>query len=84
MSQKVGCYLDDYVLDGGGGLLGQRAARRHDQLYGVADDDGVVHQVPVVSVLQDRALDKLAVAMAIPGIRILRCTTKSSLTTCSA
>ena len=51
------------------------AARGHDQLDCVADDDGVVLDVSILPMLQHRALDKLAVAMAVASIGVLPCAT---------
>jgi hypothetical protein len=44
----------------------------HHQLDGVLDDDGVVQQEAPVVVLQNVALHKLAVAVAVASVRVLQ------------
>ena len=52
-------------------IAGQGTPRGDDQLNGVADDDGVVYQVPVGRVLQHGALHELAVAVAVARVGVL-------------
>lgn len=64
-------------LDGGGAgngvaSAGEGAARGHHQLDGVADDDGVVQQVPACRVLQRAAPHELAVAVAVARVWVLQ------------